>query len=113
MRGAAHTADVRFALEHGYAVLVSEQPTGVGFAVHSYGTPVLLAATRPAIAADLLRACLAAGPAKLGVYYVTHAQPWAIDVILDAGLSIEPHGPVFVRGDVGPMTPYLPSPAFL
>ena len=113
VRGAAHTADVRLALEEGYHVVVADRPTGVGFAVHRDGTPVLLAATRPAIAADLLRACLAAGTARVGVYYVTHAQPWAIDVALDAGLSIEPHGPVFVRGDVGPMTPYLPSAAYL
>jgi len=113
VRRAAHTADIRFALNQGFSVLVSEQSSGVGFAVHRHGSAVLLAATRPEIAADLLRACLAAGTARVGAYYVTHAQPWAIDVVLDAGLSIEPHGPVFARGDVGPLAPYLPSGAFL
>ena len=113
VRGAAHTADIGFALSRGFSVLVAEQPAGVGFAVHRDGTVVLLAATDADVAADLLRACLTAGPATVGVSYVTHAQPWAIDVVVDAGLSIQPHGPVFVRGDVGPMTPYVPSGAFL
>jgi len=113
VRGAAHTPDVRFALDRGFGVLVCEHPGGVGFAMQRNGTPVLLAATGSEVAADLLRACLASGAARVGVYYVTHAQPWAIDVILDAGLSVEPQGPVFVRGDVGPMSPYLPSGAFL
>jgi hypothetical protein len=33
--------------------------------------------------------------------------------VLDAGLVLKPGGAVFVRGDVGPLTPYLPSGAYL
>ncbi len=33
--------------------------------------------------------------------------------MLDAGLVLKPGGAVFVRGDVGPFTPYLPSGAYL
>jgi hypothetical protein len=32
---------------------------------------------------------------------------------LEAGLSLNTDGPVFVRGEVGPMAPYLPSGAYL
>jgi hypothetical protein len=33
--------------------------------------------------------------------------------VLDAGLSLTNDGAVFVRGDVGPFRPYLPSGAYL
>ena len=33
--------------------------------------------------------------------------------MLDAGLALKPGGAVFVRGDVGPFAPYLPSGAYL
>jgi hypothetical protein len=40
-------------------------------------------------------------------------QQWAIDAALDCGLDVKPGGPLFVRGDPGPMTPYLPSGSYL
>jgi hypothetical protein len=33
--------------------------------------------------------------------------------VLEAGLSLSPAGPICVRGDLGPLTPYLPSGPFL
>jgi len=36
-----------------------------------------------------------------------------MDVVLEAGLQLRPSGGTFVRGDVGPMRPYLPSGAYL
>jgi hypothetical protein len=29
------------------------------------------------------------------------------------GLALTPDGPIFTRGDVGPLAPYLPSGAYL
>ena len=36
-----------------------------------------------------------------------------VGAVLDAGLSLNPEGPIFVRGEVGPLAPYLPSGAYL
>ena len=45
--------------------------------------------------------------------WITALQGWAIPPVLDAGLSLASEGAVFVRGDVGPFQPYLPSGAYL
>ena len=50
---------------------------------------------------------------EVAVEAVTHGQQWAVEVLVDAGLTLHTVGAVFVKGDVGPMTPYLPSGAFL
>jgi hypothetical protein len=49
----------------------------------------------------------------VSVDFLTAAQQWALPVLLDAGLLLSPDGPVFLRGDVGPFTPYVPSGAWL
>jgi hypothetical protein len=88
---------------------------GRGFAVHREGSPFLVAAVDDAAARDLLWSCLAAGSpgGSVHVDFVTAGNDWAIEVALDAGLSLSPDGPVFVRGEVGPLAPYLPSGAYL
>ena len=47
------------------------------------------------------------------VEWITSAQQWAVRPVLDAGLVLKPGGAVFVRGELGPFTPYLPSGAYL
>jgi hypothetical protein len=47
--------------------------------------------------------------ATVSVDFLTAAQRWAVPVLLDAGLLLSPDGPVFLRGDVGPFAPYVPS----
>lgn len=47
------------------------------------------------------------------VNFLTGAQQWALPVLLDAGLALRPDGPVCHRGATGPLTPYIPSGAFL
>jgi hypothetical protein len=47
------------------------------------------------------------------VSWLTGAQRWAVDVAVDARLELGLWGAVFVRGDVGPFAPYLPSGAYL
>ena len=112
VRGAGYARDVEAYVSNGDAFLVHE---GLGFAVHRNGGPMLLAASEDAVAAGLLRACLHAAPpdAEPTVMFVTHANDWAIEVCLDAGLELIPAGPVCVQGDPGPLAPWLPSGAFL
>jgi hypothetical protein len=47
------------------------------------------------------------------VHWITGFQDWAVPVVLEAGLSLSPAGPICVRGELGPLTPYLPSGPFL
>jgi GNAT superfamily N-acetyltransferase len=114
VRGAAHGPDLGFMLRTGQRLLVAEGPEGDGYAVVWEGSPALLAATAPATAVDLLWSCLAEGDAAYAeVHWITSAQNWAVPVVLEAGLSLSPAGPVCVRGGLGPLTPYLPSGPFL
>jgi hypothetical protein len=86
-----------------------------GFVVHRDGSPRLLAARDEEAAAALLWGALAEAPrgATVQVDFISAGQDWAIAVILEAGLALSPDGPLFVRGDVGPLRPYLPSGAYL
>jgi ribosomal protein S18 acetylase RimI-like enzyme len=86
-----------------------------GFAFERDGSPVLLAARDDEAATDLLWSCLAAGApgASVHIDFISEHNDWALAVALDAGLSLTPDGPVFVRGETGPFRPYLPSGAYL
>ncbi|HEU4659003.1 MAG TPA: GNAT family N-acetyltransferase [Capillimicrobium sp.] len=112
VRGARHDVDLPTMLSHPRRRLLVHEH---GFAVHQEGSPQLLAATGEAAARELLWACFAASRpgATVTAEFVTAGQDWAIEVALEAGLALSPDGPVFVRGDVGPMAPYLPSGAYL
>lgn len=114
VRGASHAADLAFMMENGARLLVLDGPGERGYAVESDGTIFLLAATHLSVAADLLRACLArASGRRVEVQWISADQSWAVPVVLAAGLALEPAGCVCVKGEVGPLTPYLPSGAFL
>jgi hypothetical protein len=86
-----------------------------GIAFHLSGSPVLLVARDEATAADLLWSCLAAAPngGTVGVDCLTAGQDWAIRVCLEAKLALSPDAPVFVRGELGPLRPFIPSGAYL
>ena len=73
----------------------------------------LLAAADEEAAAGLLRTVLASAPGRAEVSWLTGRQRWAVDVALAARLELELWGAVFLRGEVGPFTPYLPSGAYL
>lgn len=111
-RGAAHGEDVAHMVEGGPALLVHD---GGGFALHHDGRIVLLAATDDVVARDLMWSCLAAMPpgTTASVESITAAQGWAIEVALAARLALSPDGPLFTRGELGPLAPYLPSGGFL
>ena len=114
VRGAAHGPDLATMLGTG-RLLVAERPSGRGYAAERDGSPAVLAATDPGIARDLLWACLEQTPpgGKANVDWITGAQNWAVPVVLDAGLSLSVAGPICTRGELGPLTPYLPSGPFL
>jgi GNAT superfamily N-acetyltransferase len=115
LRGAAHGPDLEVLVEGTSRFLVAENSAeDLGFAVEREGSPWLLGATRPETAAELLWACLAgAGEEEVGVQWITAAQQWAVPVVLEAGLSLETFGPLCFRGELGPLTPYLPSGPYL
>ncbi len=112
LRGAAHGADIGVMRAHGSELLIVEDR---GYALHRGGTVMLLGARDPDAASDLLWASLAGSEpgAEVFVMFVTGEQHWAWDVLVTAGLHVEPSGPVCVRGELGPMAPYIPNGSYL
>ena len=112
VRGAPHGSDIEALLRAECRLLVIDY---LGYTVVGGGSVRILAALDEAAAVDLLRAALATVPfgEEIGVDWITSQQDWAIGPVLDAGLSLTNEGAVFLRGDVGPFRPYLPSGAYL
>ncbi|AHY47059.1 Acetyltransferase (GNAT) family [Rubrobacter radiotolerans] len=112
LRGAPHGPDLEFLLRHG-SMLVCERGGSEGYAFAGPdGTLALLGATEADVAADLLRAHLAQKE-ETEVRWITAEQDWAVRVCLEVGLDLVPDGPICVRGEPGPLSPYLPSGPFL
>lgn len=113
VRGASHARDLPTLLDRPGAVLLVVEDDG--FACARHGSVLLLAARSEATAEDLLWGAMTSGPrgGTVAIDFVTAQNQWAIRVGLEAGLAITPDGPVFARGEAGPLAPYLPSGAFL
>ena len=112
VRGAPHGSDIEALLRADCRLLVAGER---GYAVTGGGSLRLLAALDEGAAADLLRAALAAVPPgdEIAIEWLTARQDWAIGPVVEAGLTLRTDGAVFLRGDVGPFRPYLPSGAYL
>lgn len=114
VRGAGHARDLPVALRNGSALLVLEDRA---FALVKDGGGVAMVAGRDEeAAAAVLWAGMAHGPrgATTSAEFLDARQQWAIRAVLDAGLALTPSGATFVGGTPGgPLTPYLPSGAFL
>jgi GNAT superfamily N-acetyltransferase len=112
VRGTVHGSDIAAFLRAGRRLLVVPER---GYAVLGPDSISLLAALDEEAARDLVLAALAAVPPDKDyrVEWITSAQQWAVQPVLDAGLVLKPGGAVFVRGELGPLTPYLPSGAYL
>jgi hypothetical protein len=82
-----------------------------GYAVAREDRIVTLGARDETSATMVLQAMLAEAPAgeTIEVNWLTSAQQWAIRVVLEAGIELQPFGPVMVRGMDGPPSPYIPS----
>jgi GNAT superfamily N-acetyltransferase len=113
VRGASHLRDLPVHLDRpGMTLLVVD---GEGFVCAHHGSPTLLAARSEAAAADLLWGAISSGVPGATVSYdfVSAQNQWAIQTGLAAGLAVTGCGPLFVRGHVGPMAPYLPNGPYL
>jgi hypothetical protein len=107
-RDAAHGPDhdVLGAL---HRLVVVDHTTGSGYAyLHPTGSTALLAASNRRTAARLLWEAIASAPAgePLEVAHVTPANEWAVDVGLEARLSVSTRGYLALRG-MRPPSPYL------
>jgi GNAT superfamily N-acetyltransferase len=113
VRGASHMRDLPTSVDQLDSTLLVVEDEG--FVCAHDGSPWLLAARTEAAAEDLLWGAIASGRrgGTVSCGFVTAENQWAIRVGLEAGLSIAPGGPIFVRGRVGPMAPYLPSGSYL
>ena len=114
LRGAAHGPDLEFMLGEA-KMLVADGARDRGYAAFQEEGIRLLGATDRETASELLWACLAASDpdGEMEVRWITAAQDWAVRVVLDAGLDLHLDGPICVKGNPGPLTPYLPSGRYL
>jgi GNAT superfamily N-acetyltransferase len=112
VRGASHGGDLDALQAGGAEVLVVP---GGGYTAHNAGELKVLAAESEEAARTLLRAVLArtTNGTRARVSWLTAAQHWAVDVVLEAGLDLKLDGAVFLGGDTGRFSPYLPSGAYL
>ncbi len=116
VRGAARDLDIPVMLGMGNRMYVADDPRGRGYVFAKDGGVRLLAATSDDAATRLLWTAIATSPAggRVTVEFISARQPWAIDVVIQARLQFSPVvGGLFVRGNPGPLSPYLPSGAFL
>ncbi|HUR51095.1 MAG TPA: GNAT family N-acetyltransferase [Mycobacteriales bacterium] len=108
VRGAAMGPEVGYFEARGLGVVVAP---GKGFAVlRKDGTP-WLAATDEATARDLLWTVLAESTEPVEIDWMGADQQWAIDVCLDAHLTLTGGASLALRGQPS-MSPYLPCGAF-
>ncbi len=112
VRGSARTVDVVSMLaQPGNRLLLH---TDRGYAVARDERIVTLGARDEESASLVLRTMLAEAPAgeTIEINWLTSAQQWAIRVVVEAGIELQPYGPVMVRGMDGPPRPYIPSGGF-
>jgi len=109
VRGSARTIDIEMMLsEQGNRLLLHGDQA---YAVAKDERIVTLGARTEESAALVLRTMLAESPEgeTIEVNWLTSAQQWAIRVLTQAGIELQPYGPVMVRGMSGPPSPYIPS----
>ncbi|HWE65122.1 MAG TPA: GNAT family N-acetyltransferase [Acidimicrobiales bacterium] len=109
VRGSVRTVDLQAMLaEEGNRLLLhGDQAYGVA----KDERIVTLGGRNEESAALVLRTMLAEAPGgeTIEVNWLTSAQQWAIRELTQAGIELQPYGPVMVRGMAGPPSPYIPS----
>lgn len=85
-----------------------------GYALGRQGRLFTVAARDERCAQALLRRLLADAfdgpdPGHAIAERITSGQDWAVEVLLQVGLRLRSDGPIFTRGDAGPLRPYLPT----
>lgn len=111
-RGASHERDLPTVRAAGLRVLRLRDR---GFVVHKCGQIRLLAARDAQTARALAYTALAEndGSVEAELPWITSEQGWAVEVALRTRLALYPYGPVCVRGNPGPLAPYIPSGSYL
>jgi GNAT superfamily N-acetyltransferase len=111
VRGAAHGDDLDALLAAGTSLAVVPER---GYAAMRNGSLKLLIAADEEAARALLDTYLAGvGDRAVDVQWITSAQQWAVRACVDAGLDLCAHGAVMTGGRLAPLTPFLPSGAYL
>jgi GNAT superfamily N-acetyltransferase len=113
VRGAARAGDLATVLDAGGRLILADGSDGAGYAITRHGDLFVLAATDEPTAVRLLARVLAEADGPMQVRWLDAAQNWAIPLVLDAGLALYPTGPICVRGRPAPLTPFIPSGAFV
>jgi len=109
VRGSARTVDIEMMLsEEGTRLLLHDDQA---YAVAKDDRIVTLGACNEESASLVLRTMLAEAPEgeTIEINWLTAGQQWAITVLIQAGVELQPYGPVMVRGMPGPPSPYIPS----
>jgi GNAT superfamily N-acetyltransferase len=109
VRGSARTVDIVSLLSQpGNRLLLHADQ---GYALTTDDRIVTLGARHEESATLVLKTMLAEAPPgeTIEINWLTSAQQWAIRVAVDAGIELQPYGPVMVRGMDGPPSPYIPS----
>jgi predicted N-acetyltransferase YhbS len=110
VRGAPYTSELGYALERGGRLLRLEDR---GYAVVDRdGSLWLLVSRDDEAARALLSAALAMADGSVRVRWITGAQQWAIETLVQARLELAAYGALCVRGAPGPLRPFLPSAPF-
>jgi GNAT superfamily N-acetyltransferase len=111
VRGAAYGAEIDYALERG-AQLVQLAERGFAVAEPGRGVWMLIARDEASASSLLWTALEVVGSAERPVRWIPGVQDWAVRVVLQAGLEVSAYGALCVRGDPGPLRPFLPSEPF-
>jgi len=112
VRGGPHTAELESALRWG-ARLLRADDRGFAVTMPRQGLWLLVARDEGAARSLLWRSLDLAGDAERpAVRWITGGQDWAIDVAVRAGLRPSAYGALCVRGDPGPLWPFVPSGPF-
>ncbi len=112
VRGASHTAEIAFALRDGGRLL---RHGDRGFVVVNdrWGVWLLVARDEQSAATLLWAAIGEVSEAERPlVTWLTAEQQWAFQVLVAAGLRLTAYGALCVRGDPGPLRPFIPSGPF-
>lgn len=109
-RGAALTIDLGYLAGIPLRMFVVDEPSGRGFALLRDGRLAWLGATTDDAARRLLWTALAEVGDTAEVDWLSANQQWAIDVCLDAHLSLGAGASLCLRGQPM-MSPYLPNGA--
>jgi GNAT superfamily N-acetyltransferase len=110
VRGAAYATDIARWLGDGARLRCVEER---GWMMTRDGRVNALLARDDDTAIALLESHLADSTESVSVEFLTAGQDWAIRTGLEAGLALSPDGPVFTRGELGTLRPWVPSGAYL